>query len=163
MTSTHQVRDGSRLLTFEGARLGTVTSKRDGVPRWTEMSVFKTVGGQYVLEKVGRSVVTHMPGCPEILNPPLPRFQTEFPGEDPDEGFEFHECVPEEYNFPQLLVENQRYWATISSEPSEIVDALYRRRDGGTRQLPRISIILLEEVTATDPDFGDDWRVEKIL
>lgn len=160
MGLTHQVRDGSRLITFEGERLGYISSQRDGHPRWTEMSIYRTDGGSYVLEKVGRSVVTHMPGCPGIIGK-IPRFQQAHPGDDPDEGYEYHDCVPDEYDFTRLLVEEDRFWATIATEPSDIVDALYRRR-GGIRHLPRIGLDLLDIVSAVEPRFEPAVRVEHI-
>lgn len=156
----YQVRDGSRLLTFEGQRLGHISSRRPGIARWTEMTVYKTVGGSYVLEKVGRSILTHSPGCSAILSE-LPRFQDAHPGDDPDEDYEYHDCVPDVYDFPSLLAEEDRYWAIISDDPAKIVDALYRRREG-TRHLPRISIELLEEISANHPEFGTDWKTEHI-
>lgn len=140
--------------------LGTISSRRDE-PRWTEMSIYRTAGGSYVLEKVGRSVVTHMPGCREILGR-IPRFQTAHPGADPDVGFSYHDCVPEEYDFTELLVEEDRYWAVDSKNAEAIVDALYRRRQG-TRHMPRIGIDLLEQVSHLDPAFDEaQWRVEHI-
>lgn len=160
-TMTHQVRDGQRLITFEGVLLGEVTSRRPGVARWTEMYAYRTDGGAYVLEKVGLSTVCHMPGCVE-MKPGLPRFQTEHPGEDPDHGFVFHEdCVPEEYDFTRLLVEQTRYWAKITKDPAEILAALERRRDGVVT-LPRIGSELLALVSAADPEFGDFWMVGQV-
>lgn len=161
MPDKHQVRDGPRLITFEGEILGSVSSRRDNAARWTEMSIFKTIGGQYVLEKVGRSVRTHVRGCSEILSE-LPRFQDEHPGDDPDVGYEFHTCVPTEYDFTQLLVEEDRYWATITSDPEKIVDALYRKKPG-SRHLPRVSLDLLEAAEVNDQAIGASWRVEQIL
>jgi len=130
------------------------------------MSVYKTTplpefpDGKYVLEKVGRSVVTHVPGCREIRGP-IPRFQEAHPGDDPDIGYEYHDCVPDEYDFPSLLVEEDRYWATQCGTPEAVVDALYRRRNG-SQHLPRISLDLLELVERADPAFGNMWRVEYI-
>lgn len=159
---TYQVRDGARLLTFEGDRLGYVSSKRPGNPRWTEMSVYRTQGGQYILEKVGVSRVMHMSGCPNIIQK-IPRFQEAHPGADPeDNDFQYDSCVPDEYDFTKLLVEEDRFWATIAERPDKIVDALYRLRDG-VRTMPRISLNLLEEVSQSDPSFGTDWRIEKVL
>lgn len=157
---THQVRDGSRLIMFEGELLGFSSSEREGVSRWTEMSVYLTDGGSYVLEKVGRSLVCHMPECPDVDT--LPRFQEQHPGDDPDYGYVFHEeCVPEVYDFTRLLIEENRYWAMITKKPIEILEALERRRDG-IRTLPRIGMELLEKVSATHPEFGDFWRTEHI-
>lgn len=158
-TPTYQVRDGARLLTFEGELLGFISSEEAGKARWTEMSIYKTVGGSYILEKVGRSLMLHMPGCKDIRGT-IPRFQTAHPGDDPDNGYEFHDCVPDEYDFPQLLIEEDRYWATIAEDPRRIIEALYRKKDG-IRHMPRISIDLLDIVSAKDRSFTT-WQVEHI-
>lgn len=155
---THQVRDGARLLTFDGELLGHITSGDKDKTRWTEMSVYKTTSGTYILEKVGKSIVTHMPECVEIRGE-IPRFQTAHPGADPDD-FEYHDCVPDEYDFTKLLVELDRYWATIAEDPQQIIEALYRKRDG-VRHMPRISIELLEKLGNVDPAF-QIWQQEFI-
>lgn len=160
LTDSFQARNGPKLYSFDGALLGHVTSQRDGAARWTEQTIYRTTAGSYVLEKVGRSVFTHMPGCVDILGK-IPLFQQAHPGDDPDIDYEYHDCVPETYDFTKLLVEEDRYWSIITEEPAEIVDALYRRREG-SRYLPRISLDLLEQVTSNDPSFGNDWRVEHI-
>jgi hypothetical protein len=167
MTATpvfdRQVRDGNRLLTFDGELLASVSSREPDKDRWTEMSVFKTQGGSYILEKVGRSVRLPLPGCSDIIND-LPLFQQEHPGDDPDVGYSWCErCSPpigEEYDFPSLLVEEDRFWATISTDPEVIIDALWRKREG-YRRLPRISVQLLNDLCQVDPSF-ESWRVEKV-
>jgi hypothetical protein len=153
---SYQVRDGSRLISFDGDLLGHISSARPGTPRWTEMSIYRTKGNSYVLEKVGRSVVTHMEGCVGIIG-----FQAAHPGDDPDIGYTYHDCVPDEYDFTKLLVEEDRFWAIIAEDPERIVEALYRRREG-VRHLPRISLDLLGRVSDIDPSFGSSWRVEHI-
>jgi hypothetical protein len=160
MIEEHKARDGHRLLTFEGRLLGYVSSQRPNSPRWTELRLFKTVGGSYVLEKVGASIVTHVPGCPKIIGD-LPRFQDQYPGEDPDVGYWYDDCVPDTYDFTTLLVEEPRYWATIAEDPNEIVAALYRKKDG-SRHLPRISVDLLELVSEHDKTIESAYRVERI-
>jgi hypothetical protein len=158
-----QVRDGHRLLTFDGHLLASVSSRDGDKDRWTEMRVYRTNGGSYILEKVGRSVRLHMPGCTEILKD-LPLFQQVHPNEDPEYGYSWCErCSPpigEEYDFTTLLVEEDRYWATISADPEVIIEALWRKREG-YRRLPYISVQLLTELSKIDPSF-DSWRTEKV-
>lgn len=159
-----QVRDGLRLLTFDGHLLASISSRESpDKDRWTQMAVYKTQGGSYVLEKVGRSVRLHIPGCPDVLQD-LPLFQQEHPGEDPEVGYSWCEkCSPpigEEYDFPSLLVERDRYWATLSTDPEVIIDALWRKREG-YRRLPRISVDLLNKLCLVDSAF-ELWRTEKI-
>ena len=158
-----QVRDGNRLLTFDGSLLASTSSREASKDRWTEMRVYKTHGGSYILEKVGRSVRLHMPGCEDIIND-IPLFQSEHPGDDPEVGYSWcKRCSPtigEEYDFPILLVEKDRFWATISEDHDVIIDALWRKRDG-YRRLPRISIKLLTDLCLVDSKFSS-WQVEKI-
>lgn len=166
MTQSFAVRDGSRLVTFDGELLGMSSSQRNSSPRWSEYRLYKTTTGVYVLEKVGRSVVVHMPGCPDIVNP-LNRFEQEHPGKDPTDGWWFCEsCIndysgPAGYDITALLVENDRHWVIISEEPEQIMDALYRRK-GGARSLPRLSLDLLETVARVDQAIADVYRIERI-
>lgn len=160
-----QVRDGNRLLTFDGELLASISSRESAEKdRWTDMAVYRTNGGSYILEKVGRSVRVHMPGCEDILKE-LPLFQQAHPGEDPEEGYSWcDKCSPpigEEYDFTTLLVEEDRYWATMSTDPEVIIDALWRKREG-YRRLPRISVQLLTDLCLVDPAF-EIWRTEKVL
>jgi len=156
----YQVQDGSRVLTFDGVLLGSASSKRSGSPRWSELRLYKTTGGSYVLEKIGRSTVLHEPGCSSIIGV-IPRFEDEHPGDDPDDGYWYDDCVPEMYDLTKLLVEKDRHWALIADDPAQVVDALYRRKDGA-RHLPRLSIELLEKVMKEDEAIAGSYMVERI-
>jgi hypothetical protein len=157
-----EVRDGSRRITFEGELIGFVTSAGNSKPRWSEYKLYKTIAGTYVLEKVGRSIVVHMPMCPEIIDS-LNRFQEENPGRDPTDGWWFCEscCTGGRVDPTALLVEHNRHWVTISEDPQHIVDALYRRKEGA-RHLPRLSLDLLDQAARVDPAISEAFRVERI-
>jgi len=164
-TTIHKVRDGStRVIEFDGRLLGEVSSRRAGAPRWTELRLFRTNAGAYVLEKVGASVVVHAPGCPEMLGS-LPRFQEIHPGADPSDGsFWFCERCGDRAvtNITTLLVEANRYWAIIAEDPAQIVDSLYRRKNGA-RSMPRMSLDLLDEAGRNDPAILESFRAEFVL
>jgi hypothetical protein len=161
----YQVRDGAtRVVEFDGQLLAEVSSRRANAPRWTELRLYKTDGGMYVLEKVGASVVVHAPGCPDMIGS-LPRFQDEHPGADPSDGqWWFCERCGEMAvrDITRLLVESNRYWSIISEDPSQIIDALYRRK-AGARSMPRMSLDLLDEAGKADPTILDAFRVEYVL
>ena len=162
---TYEVRDGStRTIRFLGQLLGEVSSRRANAPRWTELRLYKTEAGAYVLEKVGASVVVHAPECPDILNT-LPRFQEVHPGSDPSDGnWWFCERCGDlaVRDITRLLVESNRYWAIISEDPAQIVDSLYRRKDGA-RSMPRMSLDLLDEAGRADPAILNSFREEFVL
>lgn len=156
------VRDGAtRKIEFDGHLLAEISSRRSGSPRWTELRLYRSESGLFVLEKVGRSVVIHAPKCPEILpdSPPLPRFQSVHPGEDPGDGSYWFcdTCAPK--NITSVLIEADRHWALVSETPEEIVESLYRR-NGGARSLPRMAIDLLEEAATASPELLDAYQVE---
>ena len=112
-----------------------------------------------MLEKVGRSIVVHMPGCSEIKDP-LNRFQEENPGRDPTDGWWFCEsCTTDRVDITALLVEHNRHWVTISEDPLHIVDALYRRKEGA-RHLPRLSLELLDQAARVDDRGGVQSRTD---
>lgn len=155
------VQDGSRRITFEGELIASVSSVGPSKPRWSEYRLYKTVTGTYVLEKVGRSIVVHRPGCSEIIDT-LDRFQERFPGRDPSDGFWLCEgCMTSGYDITALLVEHDRHWVTITENPSDVVDALYRKRSGA-RHLPRLSLELLDQAARVDEALASAFRVERI-
>jgi hypothetical protein len=160
-TQTYSVRDGTKLLTFDGLRLAHISSRRPHAPRWTEMSLYRTQGGTYVYEKIGRSKVVHMPHCTKLAQP-LPRFQELHPGEDPDQGYEYCGCVPAEYDFTQLLSEEDRFSTVLAESPADIVDSLYKRR-GGTRELPQMAATLLDQAVANDPNLKASLETEEYI
>lgn len=163
--STHQVRDGAtRIIEFDGQKLAEVSSRRSAAPRWTELRLYKTDAGTYVLEKVGASTVVHAPSCPDMLGP-LPRFQEINPGADPSDGnWWFCERCGDvaARDITKLLVEANRYWAIIAEDPAQIVDSLYRRKNGA-RSMPRMSLDLLDEAGRNDPAILDSFRAEFVL
>lgn len=55
----YQVRDGERVIEFDGDVLATATSKARGKSRWIELTLYKTVAGTYVLHGTGRSIVSN--------------------------------------------------------------------------------------------------------
>lgn len=63
MDQVMSVRDGSRLLRFHGQRLAFSSSERPGVQRWSELTLYQTATGEYLIQKVGRSTVAHSPEC----------------------------------------------------------------------------------------------------
>lgn len=50
-----QVKDGDRELQFSGVCLGRATSWRPGKTRWSEIAIYKTDVGMYLVVGIGRS------------------------------------------------------------------------------------------------------------
>lgn len=56
------VRNGVQELEFEGDLLSLASTERDDSVRWTEIKIYKTQGGNYVVQTLGVSVVYHAEG-----------------------------------------------------------------------------------------------------
>lgn len=77
----YEALDNMRPVEFTGWMIGRSSTEYPGSPRWTELRVFRTAGGQYLVQKIGASRVYHRrDGCkrgvvvrnPEILETDMP-------------------------------------------------------------------------------------------
>ncbi len=155
MSDSYVVRDGARKLNFEGDQLGHVTTRRPSSPRWTELTLYRTVGGSYVFEKIGRSRLLHMPDCEYLKRrgrQALPRFQDYRTGEDPDH-YEYDECVPDEYDFTLLLTEEDLFSAVVADDANALIKALIEEKHG-KREIPQLTGSVLSEACGNDADLN---------
>lgn len=53
----HAVQDGRRTLNFDGDLIAEASSWVEGKPRWTELKLYRTTGGNYVLSRCGASAL----------------------------------------------------------------------------------------------------------
>ena len=155
-----EVRDGRRKLRFEGMLLGYSTSYRPDSERWVEFSLFRTTGGEYVLSRVGMTVLYHSAGC-SISDraglPPVPRAALP-PNRQP-----CRVCRPhEDRGDSAVCVEVPRYWAQTSASAAGVVDALYQRDESGARYLTGVAKRLLEEAAEADHGISESYDVEII-
>lgn len=153
-----EVRDGQRPVTFVGWMVADADSQTGNDPRWTELTLYKTVSGKYVVEKVGRSDVFHSPTCPRrskgIQHPSL----EEAMGGGSDESVEDYYvpcdvCHPD-YGQQPVFVERDISSVAVYGEPEQVVDSLHIRKSGGNRYLSRVGRELLDAASANDPDIA---------
>jgi hypothetical protein len=154
----YEVKDGSRTLQFNGVQLGKSSSHRRGSTRWIEFELYRTESGQYVLSRVGVSLVFHGAACPlvkryglqELISSDLHR--DALPCEDCNPTDEAEMVFPEKY----------RYWAQVSEDPDAVLDALYKYDQGGARYLTNVAQRLLEDASEQDDKIEKVYRVEMI-
>jgi hypothetical protein len=154
----YEIRDGARILQFNGRKLGESSSWRRGSTRWIEFSLYKTENGSYILSRVGVSLVYHGAACRLAV-------QYKLKGEPTDslstDAVACQECVPN-LSLPLVFPETHRYWAQVSEEAEAVLEALYKYDDGGARYLTRVAERLLENAATVDPDVARVYRVEMI-
>lgn len=154
----HEVRDGSRILRFEGTLLGESSSWQQGSYRWIEFELYRTESGSYVLSRVGVSLIFHGAACPLVTRYNL----TEVSSDDLyDDAVPCEECQPT-FDLPVVFPEKYRNWVQVSEDPEAVLSAVYREDKSGSKYLTKVAKRLLEEASDNDSRIEAIYRVELI-
>jgi len=156
-----EVKNGNRVLQFEGDLIGRSSSRRNDSIRWVEFKLYRTRGeGRYVLTRVGMSLLYHLPSCSVVKRNNLheaPRARLDHAAVECDE------CRPDEINLPIVCPERPRYWAQVCDTPAAVIDALTKSDDSGNRYLTFVAQRLLEQAAEVDSDIYSTYSVETVL
>ena len=153
-----EVKDGARTLQFNGTLLGKSSSERRGSTRWIEFKLYRTESGSYILSRIGVSLVFHGAACSLVKKYDLTEVSFD---ELLDDAIPCEECEPSE-EVELVFPEKYRYWALVSDEPEDIIDALYKYDDNGLSYLTNVAQRLLEFAAKADPDIADAYHYEII-
>ncbi len=158
-----KLRDGMQPVTFAGEQLAFASSQPDGdtLPdRWTELSIYKTVTGKYVLEKIGRSNLVHRQECTVPGKGALPYESIIDALDDVDEGASEDDleqffvpcptCKPDFDSDDPVIVEQDYHQVNRFETPEQLLEALYHRKGAAVRQLSSLSRTLLELAARKD-------------
>ncbi len=153
-----EVKDGTRTLKFDGTLLATSSSWMPGSVRWIEFELYKTVGGRFLLSRVGVSHVFHASTCYLVSKYGLHEGHiTELkPDAAPCEI-----CNPDDSD-PIVFPETFRYWTLNSDDPEAVLGALYKEDKFGARYLTKVSQRLLEDAADADSEIDQAYRTEYI-
>lgn len=155
------VRDGQRILQFEGREIGFSTSQRKGADRWIEFILYRTAEDRkYILSRVGYSKFYHLPDCEISQRSNLdesPRGDLR-PGDVPCE-----ECHPNLSDFPLVSFEKEKHWARVYSTPEEVIEGLTKvNLRSGNRYMTSVARRLLEDAGSIDDEIYDSYSIETI-
>jgi hypothetical protein len=157
----YEVQVDKRTLKFDGVLLAFATSYRPGAARWIEFTLYRTMGGSYVLARVGETRLYHTVDCTITQRSSL----VQVPRESLKNG-----SVPCDLCHPQrrslgddVFPELPRHWAQTSETAESIVENLYRYDENGGRYLTSVAERLLEEASKLDPHIEQAYRIETIL
>lgn len=154
----YEVRNGNRMLRFEGRHLASSSSKRPGATRWIEFDLYKTEGGKYILSRVGVSYIFHSSVCPLVARYGLHEAHSE---DLSTFATPCQECKPDSLD-PVVYPETFRYWTLVADDAEAILEALYKPDDYGARYLTRVAERLLQGAAAQDAEIDMLYRFEYI-
>jgi hypothetical protein len=153
-----EVKDGSRILKFNGKLLGKSSSYRRGSNRWIEFELYKTDNGSYVLSRIGVSVIYHTGACHLVKRYGLQEISSQDVVSDVVPCDDCKPSLMAEVVFP----EKNRYWAQVSDDPNAVLEALYKFDNGGAKYLTHVAQRLLEESSVADKGIESVYRIEMI-
>lgn len=152
--------DGTRPLTFTGWLVAASDSQSGMDVRWTELTLYRTTSGKYILEKVGRSDVFHSDQCRR--NSKGVRFDSlddAVPADAPEDDVledifvPCMDCKPD-YDIHPAWVERDIASVSMFETAAQVIDSLYRPERGSSRFLSRVARMLLDRAALEDPEVG---------
>lgn len=139
---------------FNGRLLGHATTERRDSLRWTEIFIFKTDGGNFIVSRLGKSVVYHREDS-ECTNMGIP-IKGHKIREDAEPCERCNPGVPEDADFDPdatFIAEKTMSSAEVVEDPTKVADALSTRdRVTQMRRLSSVASEALHKAAASDPE-----------
>lgn len=155
----YSVRDGVRTLQFDGVKLAESSSWNKSKPRWVEFELYRTPTNQYVLCRVGDSVLYHAEDCYLVTRNKLSAVD---PDTLPSGSSPCPDCRPTRINPEGVYPELPRYQAQVSEDPVGVIASLMRRDANGTEYLTNVARDLLVEASKWDKAVSDAFYLDSI-
>lgn len=146
---TFKVFDGMRTLQFEGVHLSHSSSRNNRSVRWIEFDLYRTESGQYVLSRIGVSVIYHVRDCQVVAQYGLHAAPAAVLTE---ESIPCERCMPvivedNDLVFPEV----DRPWAQVCPSVTSVLKSVQLQDPHtGSWYLTRVARNLLEEASQHD-------------
>lgn len=156
-----QVKDGQRVLQFEGSEIGFSTSNRAGATRWIEFTLYKTrEDHQYILSRIGFSKFYHLPSC-DIAE--RSRLDESMRDEVVEEDQPCTVCNPHLSDFPFVSFEREKHWARVYPTPEGVIEGLMKKdMNSGNRYMTAVARRLLEDAGQEDDEIYESVNIETV-
>lgn len=158
-----QVKDGDRVLQFDGELLAHSSSQRIDSERWVEFDLYCTQKGNYVVSRVAYSVVFHVTGC-TVLRPGrhLAAQAATLTALSRPCGL----CKPKmsvDQAHEMIYPERAIYWAHVCDNAAGVLAALSKDDSDGGRYFTHVARELIRIAALKDLDLGAAYYVEHVL
>lgn len=169
MSQQYELANYDRVLRFVGERIAHATNRRgsdEDQIRWTEVDVYRTNGGHYVLHKIGKSRVYH--AGPKMCAGTTGKKTTgrQIGYWDPERIVDLAPCPvcrPGSFADHQVVVVEQDRGVTFTSKTAAgVVESAHNQDSDGVTYLTRVAERALAEASEVDEQIRDAYRVETI-
>lgn len=153
----YKVFNGEQEINFTGEEIGFATTqdRRMSKIRWTDITIYRTQGGKYVVEKVGVSDVFH------ALDSACKRQNWIEQEYDADEGLRpCPDCRPSTTG--RVFVEQDRHTTHVSETAEGCVASMHNRDDDKVEYLPNVAERALHEAARADEAIRQAFLVKEI-
>lgn len=157
VTRPYQLRDDRRVIIFTGVKLASVSSERRGVQRWTEIDIYRTDAGRYIVNRVGVSVVAHSVDCSQVASKKRYGIDKIMPDEcAPRDREPCPICRPDidaalDADPASLTFEQDKHRTSIWDQAAAMIDSLYTQNTHNQRALSSLMLWALSEAAKRDP------------
>lgn len=153
------VKDGQRSVTFVGQLVASADSQSGTDVRWTELSLYRTSTGRYILEKIGRSDVFHSELCKRRskgLSFTDLHAAAEAQSRDQDVTTSYIACTDcrPDFEVRPAWVEQDISSVAVYENVPVMIDAMYRRDADSAHFMSRVSRMLLDNASRKDPSIS---------
>lgn len=156
-------KDGDDDVEFTGVQLSLATTETPEATRWTEISIYRTEGGRYVIHRCGRSVLFHAHAG--TCNTGVPIMIGQLDEFDRNELQPCARCRPGEIVDIELreMIDREVDWYNVDDCPAaEVAETLKLKRDDGTKFISQVAQRALLEAMNVDAVLRDSVTVRKI-
>jgi hypothetical protein len=157
-----QVKDGDRVLQFDGELLAHSSSYRPDSDRWVEFDLYRTKAGAYVVSRVGYSVLYHTADCPIVRrgrHDPAPVATLT------ENSRSCSVCSPSvsvdqanELIYPERPI----YWAQPCPDATGAIESLAKYDQDGARYFTHVARNLIRDAARRDTALSTAYYVETI-
>lgn len=158
MSTRYQVRGNGTVLNFDGTKIASASS-RDRDPRWIEFTLYRADTGQYVVDRVGKSIQYHKQGCKVVEQNYLSNVSSE---QVPGHFVPCERCKPSRFDPEGLFPERERPYFQTCDTPQGVIKFLERRDRDGLRYLTNVVRELLEEASENDLGIHNVYKIQTL-
>lgn len=155
----YTVKNGAQTLLFDGEELSHSTSFYPKKTRWIEFTIYRTSGGQYVVSRIGKSLIYHHAVCPTVRRnhiAPLPA-QTLL-----DYMVPCDTCSPDIDHDELVYPETPRESAASCSNADGVVKWMKQKDENGINYLTNVAKDALEDAARVDAQIRQAYYTERV-